>query len=49
MNRTANGGSAEFLPMRSPFAHLGPEAAVAYDPGAPIDEVEDANGGCVTR
>lgn len=44
MTGTANGGSAEFLPVRSPFAHLGPEAAVAYDPGAPIDEVEDANG-----
>lgn len=39
-----NGGSAQFLPvMRSPFAHISPEAAVAYDPQAPIDEVDDAN------
>lgn len=38
---TLNGGSLDFRPV-SPFAHLGQEAAVAYDPMAPADEVEDA-------
>lgn len=41
---TQNGGHAQFLPVvASPFAHLGPEAKTAYDPMAPIDEVEDAS------
>lgn len=44
MSETMNGGSASFNPVvRSPFAHLGPEAATAYDPMAPVDEVEDAS------
>jgi len=38
-----NGGNMNFQPMGSPFAHLGPEAATAYNPNAPIDEVEDAS------
>lgn len=39
-----NGGRMEFFPTASPFAHLGPEADTAYDPRAPLDEVDDANG-----
>lgn len=38
-----NGGNMKFQPVGSPFAHLGPEAATAYNPDAPIDEVEDAS------
>lgn len=33
---------ARFTPSASPFAHLGPAHAVAYDHRAPADEVEDA-------
>jgi hypothetical protein len=41
---TSNGGHHKFLPVTaSPFAHLGPEAATAYDSQAPVDEVEDAS------
>lgn len=41
---TQNGGRVDFSASAgSPFAHLGPEAAVAYDPRASVGEVEDAN------
>ena len=38
MSEPVNGGSFSF----NPFAHLGPEAAVAYNPEASPDEVDDA-------
>lgn len=43
MDNPMNGGRMEYVPNTSPFAHLGPEAATAYDPFAPVDEVEDAS------
>jgi hypothetical protein len=43
MSDPVNGGRMEFNASPGPFAHLGPEAATAYDPRAPLDEVDDAN------
>ena len=44
MSEPMNGGRMEYQPVVNPFAHLGPEAATAYDPRASVDEVDDANG-----
>jgi hypothetical protein len=45
LDPTSNGGNMAFSASQgSPFAHLGQEANVAYDPRAPLDEVDDANG-----